>query len=57
MITTQTAQQALLQDPTTSSWLKRAHTTALERDPVDALRDAQTLVQLLEQHLKTVQTP
>jgi hypothetical protein len=30
-------------DPTTSTWLKSSLKTALERDPVDALHDAQIL--------------
>lgn len=40
-----------LQDPATSHWLRTAISQALERDPVDALADAEHLVQLLRLQL------
>lgn len=40
-----------LQDPATSHWLRTAITQALERDPVDALADAELLLQLLRLQL------
>jgi len=43
--------QALFDDPATSFWLKNALKTALQRDPVDALNDAQILVERLQAHL------
>jgi len=41
----------VLADPSTSYWLRDALKTALSRDPVDALRDAEMLVGLLRDHL------
>lgn len=38
----------LLESPCTSVWLKEAIQTLLDRDPVDAWADAQTLVLLME---------
>jgi hypothetical protein len=37
-----------LRDPATSFWLKHTLATALTRDPLDALRDAETLVHILK---------
>ena len=37
----------VLQDPAVTYWLKRALESSLQRDPVDALRDAEFLVALL----------
>ena len=42
----------ILKDPSTSYWLKHAIKSALKRDPVDALRDAETLVELLKAKLE-----
>jgi hypothetical protein len=39
--------QRVLQDPAASFWLKGAITSALQRDPVDALRDAELLAAIL----------
>lgn len=36
-----------LADPSTSYWLRDALKTAIKRDPVDALNDAEKLVELL----------
>jgi len=44
----------LLHDPAVSYWLKDAIITALKRDPVDALRDAELLVQVLKNAWKEV---
>lgn len=43
------------QEPATFSqsyWLKNAYLTAIDRDPVDALNDANALVELLEKHFQ-----
>lgn len=42
--------QDIKADRTISNWLKTSLETALKRDPVDALHDAQALLKLLEQH-------
>jgi hypothetical protein len=42
---------AVLNEPSTSDWLKNAVKSALNRDPVDALNDATLLSDLLRQHL------
>ncbi len=42
----------LLRDPATSFWLKQAIKDNLERDPVDALGDAEVLVVVLQNHLQ-----
>lgn len=39
--------RAVLVDPASSSWLKVALRTALERDPVDAASEAEGLAELL----------
>ena len=46
--------EELLRCPTTSYWLQDALRSALDRDPVDALHDAQTLVAHLREHLDRV---
>lgn len=45
----------LLLDPTTSTWLKDALSTALSRDPVDATHDAERLAWILRNRLDTIQ--
>lgn len=40
--------QQILELPCSSFWLKNALKTALDRDSLDALRDAETLVKLLK---------
>jgi hypothetical protein len=40
--------EAILADPTASTWLKNAVQTALSRDPVDAANDAEILMGVLE---------
>lgn len=40
--------ETLLRDPSTSHWLKHALRSALERDALDAARDADLLAELLE---------
>lgn len=37
----------LLSNPSVSQWLKDALMTAYDRDPIDAIRDAQSLLKLL----------
>lgn len=44
----------VLADPATSDWLKSSLTTALRRDPVDALNDALVLAALLDTQLRKV---
>lgn len=39
--------QRVLQDPAASFWLKGALTGSLQRDPVDAANDAETLCAIL----------
>lgn len=41
-------------DESTSVWLKTALSSALERDPVDALNDALALAGVLEERLRSV---
>lgn len=35
--------QTVIMDPSTSNWLRTALRSALERDPVDSVNDAETL--------------
>jgi hypothetical protein len=42
---------ATLADPSTTYWLRDAIKSVLARDPVDALRDAETLASLLRERL------
>jgi hypothetical protein len=44
--------EEILDDPSTSDWLKGALRSALERDPVDALNDALVLAATLEERLR-----
>jgi hypothetical protein len=41
----------LLKDPSVSFWLKAAIQRNLERDPIDALADAELLVKVLKETL------
>ncbi|MGD8116888.1 hypothetical protein [Vibrio sp. TRT 29B02] len=41
-------EQALANDPSTSFWLREQFEATKKRDPVDALKDAQTLVAVLK---------
>lgn len=43
---------SLLADPCTSYWLKEALRANLNRDPVDAVRDAELLRDVLYQNLR-----
>lgn len=43
--------EAILVDVSTSNWVKDALRSALERDPADALNDAETLVKALRENL------
>ena len=40
--------ERILSDPATSYWLKRAVTSARERDVVDAFNDAVTLLRVIQ---------
>ena len=42
----------ILTDPTASHWLKRSLETAITRDCLDALNDAETLCSVLNQRFK-----
>ncbi len=44
----------ILDDPAASFWLKNALRSALDRDPVDALNDAELLVVALKERLDFV---
>lgn len=44
----------ILNGPGTSSWMKLALSTALERDPVDAVNDAELLALVLRHRAKQV---
>lgn len=46
--------QAILADPSASRWLKAALQVSLERDPVDAVADAETLADVLERRLDRI---
>jgi len=45
-------EQALANDPSTSHWLKEQFEETAERDPVDALNDAEALVSALRTRLE-----
>ncbi|WP_339145234.1 hypothetical protein [Pseudoalteromonas galatheae] len=45
-------EQALQHDPNTSYWLKEQFKVTKERDPVDALNDAEALVSALKSRIK-----
>lgn len=44
----------ILEDKTSSYWLKNALRSALDRDPVDAAADAEILAKALQEHLENV---
>ncbi len=44
----------ILSDPCASNWLKDAVRAALKRDPVDAVNDAEALVEVLSDRLDAV---
>jgi hypothetical protein len=43
----------IMVDPTSSSWLTEALKSALRRDPVDAVLDAEALAEALDEWLDT----
>lgn len=43
----------ILADPAASFWLKESLRSALARDPVDALNDADVLVAVLDRHARS----
>ena len=47
--------KAILVDVSASDWVKDALRSALERDPVDVLNDAETLVKALRENLDDMQ--
>lgn len=51
---TNNLEQTLLSDPSTSNGLKEQLDLTKNRDPVDALNDAEVLVTVLESRLNTV---
>lgn len=44
----------LAAEPSTSKWLLKAMRTAFERDPVDAVRDCEVLLEVLTTQMKQV---
>lgn len=46
----------ILSGPATSQWLKNALTTALDRDPVDAVNDAELLAMVLGHRADQINT-
>lgn len=46
--------QQLLDSPSTSYWLKNALRALLERDALDATRDAEALAELMEERLNEI---
>ena len=44
----------LLADPTVSFWLKKALKENLDRDPVDTVRDARLLLDVLNERCKLI---
>lgn len=52
---TQTIAEKVLAGYGESRWVKEAVRTSLDRDPVDALRDAENLVAALKQNLYNIQ--
>jgi hypothetical protein len=46
--------EEVFKDPGSSTWLREALRTALERDPVDALNEALALAEILEARLREV---
>ncbi len=47
--------KAILVDVSASDWVKNTLRSALERDPVDALNDAEALVKALKENLDDMQ--
>ncbi len=47
--------QEVMDDPTASHWLKWAISTAVTRDPVDAVNDAEWLAEWLRGRLEEIQ--
>ena len=46
---------AVLADPSASYWLRDAIKSAMKRDPLDALRDAETLAEVLRENLAEIE--
>ena len=46
---------AVLADPSSSYWLRDAIKSAMKRDPLDALRDAETLAEVLRENLAEIE--
>jgi hypothetical protein len=47
----------VLADPAASDWLKRSLLSALKRDPVDAVSDAEALLLVLRRRVAAIQCP
>ncbi len=47
--------QMLFSDGSASKWFKMSLSTALERDPIDALNDAKVLVKILDHKVRNIQ--
>jgi hypothetical protein len=46
--------EQVLADPAASFWLKKALSSALDLDPVDAANDAEVLAQLLDRRCREI---
>lgn len=46
--------EEVLRDPAASLWLRQALSSALLRDPVDAVNDAEVLVRLLDERCRVI---
>lgn len=53
-VETPCAPEDILRDPAASFWLKDALRSALSRDPVDAVNDAEVLARLLEERCRSI---
>ena len=48
--------RAILREPGTSNWIKNALSAALDRDPVDAVNDAELLAIVLRHRAEVIQS-
>lgn len=46
--------EKILKDPAASHWLKQALSSALLRDPVDAINDAEVLARVLDERCRSI---
>jgi hypothetical protein len=55
MIYTNQGIESLLSDPRSSGWLKTALLSSLDREPIDAVNDAEMLYQVLKDWLRNAE--